>query len=198
MKFLFSLVIFFQICSFANTSFAFDLPPPPAVGSLEYKEDFRMLHAYQDQRTEDQCKAADLQSIPSFDVFFGPNTGVLSADEVKQVAEEGAQIIVKVFAVVDHFKREYQRTRPYLVDQTLHPCVSKPGNGYRSYPSGHTAAGIVLASFLAKKFPEKKDTILAQGKKIGINRLIGGVHHPSDVYAARSLAFQILQTWSDL
>ena len=62
-----------------------------------------------------------------------------------------------------------------------------------SYPSGHSTAGYALALALAKKFPYKKELILQQGLKIGENRLIGGVHHPSDVAAGRVLATQVVR-----
>jgi hypothetical protein len=50
-----------------------------------------------------------------------------------------------------------------------------------------------MALALAKKFPYKKDIILQQGLKIGENRIIGGVHHPSDVRAGRLLAEQVVK-----
>ena len=64
---------------------------------------------------------------------------------------------------------------------------------YQAYPSGHSTVGYALALALAKKFPYKKDLILQQGLKIGENRLIGGVHHPSDVVAGRKLAEQVVR-----
>ena len=192
MKPLFTSTLFlFQLFSLSGVSLAYDLPPPPAKGSAAEIQDFRILHQYQNERTSEQCKAADLQSRPSLEGMFGPSTGILTAVEIRLVANQGDQIIHHVFDIVEPFKNQYHRMRPYNEDLTLHPCVSLPG-GSKAYPSGHTAAGIVLANFLAQKFPAKKTAILAQGIQVGINRLIGGVHHPSDVTAGQNLAKQIL------
>ena len=191
-KILFSLLVLAQLFSFSSISYAYDLAPPPAVGSAADKEDFRILHVYQDQRTSEQCRAADLQTIPSVYGMFGPSTGVLTASEISQIIAEGDQLVHKVFAIVEPYKEYYHRMRPYNVDPTLHPCIKLPG-GNKAYPSGHTAAGIVLADFLAKKFPAKRMQIIEQGKQVGINRLIGRVHHPSDVAAGQSLGLQIVK-----
>ena len=190
-KFLIVLLFSLQILTQANVSYSYDIPPPPVKGSAADREDFRILHIYQDRRTPEQCRAADLQSHPSVDGMFGPNTGILTASEVRMVASQSDQLIRKVFSITDPFKDLYLRMRPYNEDSTLHPCILMPG-GSRAYPSGHSAVGIVLADFLAKKFPAKRDRILAQGKQVGINRLIGGVHHPSDVVAGQSLGRQIV------
>ncbi len=196
-KFIFTLLIALQLFSPVNFSFAYDIPPPPAKGSAAEREDFRILHEYQDNRTDEECAAADLQTIPSLGALFGPSTGVLTANEVKSVSIEGTLLIKKVFSISDPFKDKYKRPRPYNADTTIHPCIRRPG-GNKAYPSAHSAVGIALASFLAQKFPSKRTEILEQGKQIGINRLIGGVHHPSDVAAGQSLGKQIAKDLNEL
>ncbi len=191
-KYLLASLICLQFFSQVSVALAYELSPPPAVGSAADREDFRILHIYQNDRTQEQCKAADLQARISVDGMFGPSTGILTADEVKKVAVEGERVIKKVFSIVDPFKEYYRRVRPYNADRTLHPCITLPG-GNKAYPSGHATVGIVLADFLAKKFPAKKMALLEQGKQAGVNRLIGGVHHPSDVVAGQFLGKQIVK-----
>ena len=192
-KQLFALLMVLQLLPFSYPASAYELAPPPAAGSAADREDFRILHLYQNQRTSEQCRAAELQSHPSVEGMFGPSTGVLSSSELREIQSEGEQIIAKVFAVVDPYKEYYHRPRPYNEDPALHPCIELPG-GNKAYPSGHSAAGIVLAAYLANKFPAKRAQILAQGKQVGINRLIGGVHHPSDVAAGQSLGLQMIES----
>jgi len=43
--------------------------------------------------------------------------------------------------------------------------------------------GIVLADML----PEMRQAIMARAREIGLNRVIGGIHYPSDVKAGRLL-----------
>lgn len=196
-KGLFTALISIQLFAQASVALAYSIPAPPAKGSAAEKEDFRILHEYQNDRTEEQCEAANLQTSPTFEAMFGPTTGILTAQETQQVKEEADQITAKVIAITDPYKDFYHRMRPYNEDPTLHPCIVKP-NGSRAYPSSHSAVGIVLAAFLAQKFPAKKAAILEEGNQVGINRLIGGVHHPSDVAAGQSLGKQIVKDLAHL
>jgi acid phosphatase (class A) len=196
-KILLAALVSLQLFTSASVVLAYDIPPPPVKGSAIDREDFRILHIYQNERTDEQCEAADRQTIPTVDAMFGPSTGILTASEVRKVNLEGTQLIRKVFKIVDPFKEEYMRMRPYNADPTLRPCVKKPG-GNKAYPSAHSAVGIVLAAFLAQKFPAKKIELIEQGKQCGLNRVIGGVHHPSDVVAGQSLGKQIAEDLSEL
>ncbi len=169
------------------------LSPPPVAGSAESDEDFIRLHEYQDHRTPGACEAAESQSDLTLENGFGPETGVLTKDEVRQVRVLGARVIAKALVPVLYFKNRFKRPRPFRTDPTLSPCISKPRFGDDAYPSGHSTVGYALALVLSKRFPEKRDLILRQGLQIGENRLIGGVHHPSDVIAGRRLAEQVVR-----
>ena len=173
--------------------FGYHLPAPPAKNSDEFRQDFTTLHAYQDHRTPEECASAATQSSLMLSNGFGPKTGVLTASELKKARVLAARVFAKAGIAVYYFKNHFKRPRPYITDESLSPCISKVRNSYMSYPSGHSAAGYALALALAKKFPYKKDLILQQGLKIGENRLIGGVHHPSDVVAGRKLAEQVVR-----
>jgi len=173
--------------------FGFHISEPPAQGSDEYRRDFTELHAYQDHRTPEDCAIAGSQSHLNFENTFGPKTGVLTDSEMKKAKILSARVLVRVGIVVGYFKSHFKRPRPYITDSSLVPCIPKLKNGYAAYPSGHSTAGYALALALAKKFPYKKDLILKQGLQVGENRLIGGVHHPSDVAAGRKLAEQIVK-----
>ena len=182
---LLSLLFFIQ----GTLASALELGPPPAKGSAIYIQDYKILHQLQDSRTQEQCEAANRQTMPTTTNLFGPETGVLTAAELKSVVVESDQLLAKIVKLCSPFKGQYVRIRPYDADPTLHPCVKIPG-GQRSYPSTHAAAGILLSKFIASKFPAKRDQILRQGMQIGLNRVLGGVHHPSDVTAGRSLGRQ--------
>jgi acid phosphatase (class A) len=190
-KTLWSSLLIFQLFVQTANAFDYDMPPPPTKGSDAELRDFSVLHQYQNERSDVQCKTANLQSVPTVENMFGPQLGILTATEFQSVAVLGQTVADKVTSITDVFKNKFQRTRPYLVDSTLHPCVSEPNNGYRSYPSSHAAIGLAIALVFAKKFPAKRDAILKQGYQIGVNRLIGGVHHPSDVVAGQTIGRQI-------
>ncbi|HWZ47700.1 MAG TPA: phosphatase PAP2 family protein, partial [Herbaspirillum sp.] len=85
-------------------------------------------------------------------------------------------------------KELFHRVRPYNLDKTLSPvCKTKTKDD--SYPSGHTIAGYLGALALIEMVPEKRDAILARAAEYGNNRLICGVHFPSDVEASKMVAY---------
>jgi acid phosphatase (class A) len=45
----------------------------------------------------------------------------------------------------------------------------------------------VYARLLAVIYPERAEVFRAQGDQAALNRVIGGVHHPSDIIAGKKL-----------
>lgn len=170
--------------------FGYRLPAPPAEGTAAYDQDFIKLHEYQDHRTPEECAAAGEQSHLNLRNGFGD---LLTSRELKQAKVLSMRVIAKTAIAVYYYKQKFKRPRPFLTDETLTPCIRKPSAKDKAYPSGHSATGYALALALAKKFPAKKEILLERGLKIGENRLIGGVHHPSDVAAGRKLAEQVVK-----
>lgn len=171
--------------------FGYHLPAPPTEGSDAYRQDFTILHELQDHRTPEECTLADTQSSLTLNDAFGPQTGVLTEAEVKKAKILSIRVIARTAVAVFYYKTKFKRPRPFNEDSTLAPCIRLPHD--MAYPSGHAATGYALALALSKKFPEKKDIIMKQGLQIGENRLIGGVHHPSDVLAGQDLAAQVVK-----
>jgi acid phosphatase (class A) len=61
-----------------------------------------------------------------------------------------------------------------------------------SYPSGHSVNGYAAALLLAEVIPQRRQALLARGIRYGTNRVVCGVHHPSDVLEGRLLAIAYL------
>ena len=49
-----------------------------------------------------------------------------------------------------------------------------------SYPSGHSAQGILIGKVLQTKLPINTDSFLEAGKRISYSRNLGRAHYPSD------------------
>jgi len=88
--------------------------------------------------------------------------------------------------VIDSAKKDWSRPRPFSQDKRVHPPIDLPKNA--SYPSGHSTVGDLDALILAELAPDLKEAILARGLQIGDDRVIAGVHFPSDVDAGHTLA----------
>jgi acid phosphatase (class A) len=91
--------------------------------------------------------------------------------------------------VGDNVQEFWGRTRPWLTDarvELLAKKITRP-----SYPSGHTTTNHVWAHVLAELFPAKRAALFQHAYSIGMNRVKGGVHYPSDVEGGKRLAAMI-------
>jgi hypothetical protein len=161
------------------------LPPPPAPGSPENKADIDGVLARQQSRTPSdivRAKTEENLSPAAFaDVFghwFNPKRLPLTFALLQNAAADAETISSAA-------KTLWNRPRPPLQDRDIHPVVTVPGSP--SYPSGHAMRGALWSIILAKLAPEEQDRILARGAQIGEDRIIGGVHFPSDVAAGQKL-----------
>lgn len=168
----------------------FELAPPPSPGSPADHDDYAELHRWQQVRSQAECSTANSQSWMEIDSFFGPETGILTESQMSAVNDLLNEVKETVEAEAKPLKEQYARERPYVADHTILPCISKP-QGATSYPSSHAAMGIVLGKVLADLLPGDRAEIEAQAIQIGTNRVLGGVHHPSDVKAGQELGEEI-------
>jgi len=160
-------------------------PPPPSPDSSAQKADLATLHRWQDKRTAGECSRARAEQIPTFDTLFGsvsPFPSPLPAD--------AARFFSRVSADADSaagiLKNRFQRPRPPLQDSTLQPCAKLPSGN--SYPSFHATLARVFALILSDLAPARRAEFIARGDQAGLDRVIAGVHFPSDVAASRNLA----------
>jgi acid phosphatase (class A) len=162
------------------------LAPPPALGSEAQKDDLARVLEVQRERTPEEVSRArgDVEkSVFRFSDVLGaafneknlPQTAALfdaAAKEAELVAKSG--------------KRYFKRPRPFVTSSDVHPIVlTSPKGAYESYPSGHATFGYMTAILLSRMVPEKRAEIFARGREFGENRVVDGVHYPSDVEAGR-------------
>jgi len=164
---------------------ALEFPPAPSPGSPLDQADFTELHKWQTLRTSEQCALAGAEGEAYFDQFFGrlrPFTGRLpgeSAAFLLRVRED-------IGTAVNVFKARNARKRPFLSDPGLSPCLGRIGG--LAYPSGHAAIARVYALMLTEIAPLRRAEFMARADEAALYRVIGGVHHPTDIEAGKRLA----------
>jgi len=168
------------------------LPPPPAEGSLQAQAELEELHRIENARTPEQAQAA-LADEAEEDVFvfrtiLGPNFTTdklpLATQFFQHLRNDGAVLTAVA-------KADWSRQRPPVVDPTLHAIGhGKPG----SYPSGHATSGWLAGLELAAMLPEKREAILLRAADYAHNRLVCGVHYPSDIVASQVAATALTQS----
>jgi acid phosphatase (class A) len=158
------------------------LGPYPAIGSEASEADFATLHFFQDTRTEEQCAAARTEVQASLESFYG---NMLSAKELKNIKAFFTALKIDVGIHAGLAKYQFKRPRPFVTDPTLKPCL-KLEKTY-AYPSGHTTMARLYARVLAHMYPERAEAFMKRGDEISMHRVLGGVHHPSDIVAGKKL-----------
>ena len=164
-------------------------PNPPVKASSEDASDLDGVVRIQSSRTRAECKRATDESFASLTSFYGLDHAILSRDELAAVNRLYIEVARDSDEFIHSLKKTYRRVRPYLRDSRVSLCVPPPG-GY-SYPSGHATLGRVSAHVLALLFPNRAEALYRRGDEVGLDRVIGGVHHPKDIQAGRLLGDQV-------
>lgn len=162
------------------------LPSPPGGDSAQTKAELAELLSLQAARTpgqEAQAQADQHISVFRFADVLGP---AFAKESLPQTTAFFENIRTDESGAVSVAKKHWERPRPYSLEQQLRPCVSKPSNA--SYPSGHSTWGHLAGLVLERMVPEKADALRARAALYARQRLIGGVHYPSDVAAGARAA----------
>jgi len=165
------------------------LPPPPASQSQAQERDLKAVLAAQTARTETQtarAKATADLSVFAFSDILGSS---FDAAKLPKTAELFKRIRADANVVMQVGKKLWNRPRPFLVSEDVHPVGDKPRSA--SYPSGNALLGYLYAIVLSEMVPEKSVELFARGIETGDNRVIAGVHFPTDLVAGRRAAVAI-------
>ena len=154
----------------------------PANGTAEEANDDAQLLEYQDTRTKAQCAAAQAQSDDSLKTLFG-NT--LSKKELAWLNIRLLRVRAIAGANATIAKNMYNRPRPYTRNKDIKPCIELESSS--SYPSGHATQARLLARVLSLRYPSRAATFMKAADQAATNRVLGGVHHPSDIAAGKKL-----------
>ncbi|HNW45358.1 MAG TPA: phosphatase PAP2 family protein [Elusimicrobiales bacterium] len=175
-------VYYVQAEQFKTVEFA----PPPAPDSDAQKADLAAVLDWQARRTAADCARANVTAVADYEYFLGaksPFPSPLPAEVKKTFDRLGADLD----GAVTNMKERYRRSRVYKTyPGRAEPCVKKSW-GY-SYPSGHTIFSRVFANVLTDIIPARRDEFFATADGIASDRLIGGVHYPTDLAAGKVFA----------
>ena len=163
------------------------LPEPAAVGSPDQQAEMATLRACAQNTSPERRAAAavdaDDETLRAFNAAAGRDLTALPAtSRLIDLFEQDIE------AVADNAKRQFHRTRPYIVDPALIRCGKESTKGAeRSYPSGHATFGWSVAWVLADLMPERRAALFARARDYGFSREICAAHYPSDIEAGHVL-----------
>jgi hypothetical protein len=136
--------------------------------------------------------------IGRFEVAAGTS---LSASDAPITAYTLEKLVNTASEVAGCFKKQYPRLRPFAASlnppkdftTSITPCDTDYLSEQGSNPSGHSMNGYAVASVLSQVLPKRREPLMARGIAYGENRVICGVHYPSDVLAGRKVAVRFLE-----
>jgi len=159
------------------------LAPPPTEDSAQGQAELKEVLAYQASRTkaqEAQCQADAEKSVFRFQDVMGDK---FTAENLPLTAALFDEVVKKTKATVGPAKDFFNHPRPFVNHSQVNPCLAKENEG--SYPSNHATIAAVCAVLLSNMVPEKSAAIYQRAWAYSLNRVIGGVHYPSDIQAGR-------------
>ena len=168
------------------------LAPPPPPDSPAGKTDLEGVLAAVNSRTEASIKQAqddDQRTVFRFADVMGPNFRTenlpLTTQLFQHVYQDGnaATLAAKNF---------FKRTRPFVIDPEIKILVVQPPDF--SFPSNHSTFGNEAGILLADMVPENAVAIFARAAEYAHNRVVAGVHFPTDVEAGHLAASVIDNT----
>lgn len=159
------------------------IAPFPAKGSEAEAVDFQTLYKYQETRTQEECAQAASTENASLENMFANPGGPLSKSEARVLSFTLAKVFAEVGLNINTAKKTFKRLRPYKTDAGIVPCIDLEGS--YAYPSGHTTLSRVLARILSQMYPNRAEALMKRADEIAHHRILGGVHHPSDIEAGQ-------------
>ena len=159
------------------------LPPPPANDSAQTKAELGEVLMLQVTRTpemEARAVADAEENVWRFADVMGPN---FNKEKLPKFSAFFDRVVETEGAVVDPAKDVWKRPRPHQLSDLVKPAVKLSSSG--SWPSGHATVGTMMGIILADMVPEKRAEIMARAAEYAHNRVVGGIHYPSDVEMGR-------------
>jgi hypothetical protein len=157
----------------------------PAPGSPEAADDLAAVLREQRTRTaEDVARAASEEelSLEDFAAVLGTSFDVARHPLTEALLARAATASRPCVAAA---KAAHARPRPWVEDPRVAPSAAREPTA--SFPSGHATRGALLAAVLAELAPDRREALVRRGAQIGHDRVIAGVHYPSDVAAGQRL-----------
>lgn len=166
----------------------------PKLGSARSLNDMAVLMKYQFSRTKADCEVAQTFADVKIDpitVLFTTHNGPITKAEARRVYMKLGKTMLQTVRNALKAKEMYDRPRPYLSNPLIKPCVDLEKT--TAYPSGHAMLGRVLGAALARIYPDRAEALMKRGNYVGESRVIGGVHHPTDIEAGFKLADLLIE-----
>jgi len=182
-----------QFITESPESFAALFEAPPAPDSATTRHELDELLQLQASRTPAEVAAARADrktEVTRFADALGLAPEKMAELKALQRFAEAIEDEIRPF--VRAAKERFRRLRPYEIEPGLQPCIDHV-RGDLSYPSGHATYGYAMAFMLIDMVPERTAQLRARASQFARQRMVCGVHFPSDINAGLDGARWLMQ-----
>ena len=165
----------------------------PQPGSRQAQDEAAILLWLQDTRTRADLARVEAENHPDLGSFLdavGSSWAASAYPATKALLKQAKEAMKPVVASL---KAGFARPRPHSTDPALAPAL--PDDGSFSFPSKHATEGTLFAAILVQLDPYDQIALAEQGKLIGDDRAMAGLHWPSDVEAGQRLGQAFAAYW---
>ncbi len=156
------------------------LPNPPTNLQKEIAT-VKKIVATRTPEDEESIRNHDQNSFYAIEMYCKENGLNFHDNEFKDVVKS-------VSKTVKYFKKKFNKARPYQVDTSIKPYIETDTTKTRSYPSGHACQSMIVAKYVAGKFPTHEKNLIAAAKECGMSRVLAGFHFLADYVVGNLLA----------
>ncbi len=196
---------FYSLNAFADYNLrkpdTYQVLPPPVTDSVAEQQEYKLLRERQKNRTGLECYFAGQAAFATFEVFwetvfaeyvqeFYQINPIFTEQDILGFKDHIKGVMRYTVRVTRYFKTKYKRVRPYDKDKSLQPCTFIPG-GQTSYPSSHASKVFASACVLSSMYPEHKEILMSYAEFMADLRVLGGVHHSSDIATGKDIGLQV-------
>jgi acid phosphatase (class A) len=177
-----------------DSAFIAQFAAPPARESPVTRAELDELLALQAKRTPAEVEAARADRRTRIERFYSA-LGLDPQDppDLPRVEKLAEDVEDDLRLAVRSAKEHFRRLRPYEIEPRLEPCIGNV-QGDLSYPSGHAAFAWAMAGVLADLVPERRAALEMRAQEFARQRMVCGVHFPSDLVAGKQAAETVLQS----
>ncbi|MDR3670045.1 MAG: hypothetical protein P4L36_04335 [Holophaga sp.] len=176
----------------------------PQPGTVTAQSELAIMLWLQNSRTAQDVARARSETTPSFGCFAGavhPGVTASATPRPVEIADfpRTAALLEQaredVTPLLESLGNTFLRPLPVQSFPAVAPVLPEPV-GF-AYPSRHATLGVLYAQILCQLDPDDHVAICAAGNLLGTDRVLGGVHYPSDVEAGQRLGKAFATWWID-
>ncbi|MEQ1919064.1 MAG: nucleoside hydrolase [Elusimicrobiota bacterium] len=162
-----------------------EFPGPPSPDSERDRQDLQSVRDWQAKRSPQDCARAARETMPDYNHLMSEVTPFPRPlpPEAKSFFWRVRSDAARATSVL---KKRFHHARPYARGDGFTPCIRREVED--SYPSGHAVIARIFAHILSDLDARGKKSYYARADEAGLDRVLAGVHYPSDIQAGKDFA----------